>query len=204
MKLIPVTLGDLALYEAMFGDEEYMKDLGGVQPAEKIPGILQRQARCMSSDKGWVFKIIAESNDWNTETYGPFPNDECSSWDFGSGEKVGDLDSTTIVRGIPVGTVCVWTGYDEKRDVEISEIGWGILVKFQGKGLATLALKLLLEKAKDSGRWGVIHAMTNINNVASNKLCRRVGFSFIEETEMEYDGRMLPANLYTFDSTKKE
>jgi RimJ/RimL family protein N-acetyltransferase len=77
----------------------------------------------------------------------------------------------------------------------------GILIKFQNKGFATLALNQLLSKAKESGRWGVIHAMTNVNNIASNKLCERVGFQFLEEIEMEYDGCMLPAKHYTFDST---
>jgi hypothetical protein len=129
MKLIPVTLEDLTLYEAMFGDAEYMKDLGGVQPMEKIPGILERQARCMSSDKGWVLKIIVEAQDWNVDKNGPFPtSNEHHSWNLSTGNKVTESnEEVDVVHGIAVGTVCIWTGYDEKRDVEISEIGWGYL-----------------------------------------------------------------------------
>lgn len=37
MKLVPVSLEDLELYESCFCDPDHMADLGGVQPREKVP-----------------------------------------------------------------------------------------------------------------------------------------------------------------------
>ena len=177
MKLLPVTLDDLPLYEAMFGNEEYMKELGGIQPAEKIPGILQRQVNCVQSDKGWVFKIIPEPQDW----------------------KEGDENISQTE--IAVGTVCVWTGYDDKRAVEISEMGYGVLPHYQGKGFASKAIRQVIDLARENGRWGVIHAYTNINNKSSIRLCEKVGFELMEECDMEYDGRIMPAKHFIIDTS---
>lgn len=177
MKLVPVSLDDLALYEAMFGSEEYMRELGGPQPADKIPGILQRQVSCMQTNKGWVYKILLEQADSSSVT--------------------------DDMHNVAIGTICVWTGFDEKRQEEISELGYGVLPQYQGHGFATKAVSMVLDLAKIDTRWGVIHCYTNVTNVASIRLCERLGFDLLEEVQIDYDGRPFLAKHFTFDTLPK-
>lgn len=53
--------------------------MGGPQPKEKIPKILETQLRCVSSGKGWVFKIISKLHQEAVGTiciFGGFYKDE--------------------------------------------------------------------------------------------------------------------------------
>jgi RimJ/RimL family protein N-acetyltransferase len=95
-------------------------------------------------------------------------------------------------EGRPVGTICLWS--DAFEDGRRSEAGWAILREFQGKGLATRALQLLIERAVDDGRWGDIHAFPGVTNGPSNALCRKAGFRNIGEEVVEYAGRSLRCN----------
>lgn len=178
MKLVPIELNDLELFERMFCDPVHMADLGGPQEKEKVPSILAKQVSYVEKDKGWVYKIIPEDEDW---VKSPPPNPETT-------ENYFDWR-----RG--VGTLCLWEGF--VNDAPATEIGWGVIPLYQHNGFATKALSLFLEKAKIDGRWGVIHAMTSINNYPSNLLCKKAGFNFIESCEMDYDERKIPANHYT-------
>jgi RimJ/RimL family protein N-acetyltransferase len=167
MKLLPIAETDAALYEAMFCDAEYMKDLGGPQSVENSIVTLHKQLKFVESGKGWVFKIVLDDEDVNS----------------------------TITSGTSVGTVCLWEGFFE--EAVVTELGYGILCKYQGNGYATKALHLLLEKAKLSGKWGTIHSFTSITNTASNKLLSKVGFELVGQCDVEYQGTM-HANHWKF------
>ena len=80
----------------------------------------------------------------------------------------------------------------------ISETGWMILPDHQGKGYASAALGLLLERAKGDGRWGDIHAFPGATNGASNALCRKAGFEQLESLDVEYAGRPLHVNHWVW------
>ncbi len=161
IKLEPIDDGDLLLYEQMFCDPEYMAELGGIQPIEKVSGILSRQVNCMRSGAGWVFKIVVVSGE--------------------SHEAVG--------------TVCVWSGW--YKDAPAVEMGWGVVRKHQGRGYGKQGV---LKMAKEQKKWGVIHAFTTTTNASSNSLCRRVGFVWEEECDIDYDGRSLHCNHYSMDT----
>lgn len=60
MKLIPLQSGDLGLYVKLFTDPIYMADLGGPQPLEKVPKILQKQIDSHTSGAGIVLKIVPQ------------------------------------------------------------------------------------------------------------------------------------------------
>ncbi|MGH2663606.1 MAG: GNAT family N-acetyltransferase [Actinomycetota bacterium] len=99
--------------------------------------------------------------------------------------------------GTAAGTVCVW---DHKWNGEvINEIGWMVLPRFQGRGLAGDAVRAVLRKARPEGRWDVIHAFPATTNAPSNAICRKTGFTKVEEVDFEYAGRMLRCNHWKID-----
>jgi RimJ/RimL family protein N-acetyltransferase len=74
-----------------------------------------------------------------------------------------------------------------------------VLPEFQGRGLAKRAVRALLERARDDGRWGVVHAFPGVTNAASNALCRSVGFSLVGERDVTFADRLLRTNHWQID-----
>ena len=104
--------------------------------------------------------------------------------------EAGDVWFFTIVPDGdtgPVGTVCVWE--HEREGERIAEIGWMVQPAFQGRGLASAAVDEVLRRARSEHCWGVIHAFPGVTNGASNAICRKNGFTRLEELEVEYVGR---------------
>ncbi len=69
---------------------------------------------------------------------------------------------------------CVW------------ETGWCVLPEFQGRGIATRALQLVLQRARGDGRLRTLHAFAAVDNGPSNAMCRRAGFQLQGEVDEEY------------------
>jgi RimJ/RimL family protein N-acetyltransferase len=98
--------------------------------------------------------------------------------------------------GPAVGTIMLWTS--ESEGGAFSEAGWMVLPEHQGRGYASAALALLLEKARADGRWGDIHAFPGATNAASNALCRTAGFELIGTGEADYADRHFPVNHWVW------
>jgi RimJ/RimL family protein N-acetyltransferase len=94
------------------------------------------------------------------------------------------------------GSVVLWSREDGEP---LSEIGWMVLPEFQGRGLAKRAVRMLLELARDDGRWGLVHAFPAITNAPSNGICRSVGFRFAGEQDVTFAGRVLRSNHWVID-----
>jgi RimJ/RimL family protein N-acetyltransferase len=92
----------------------------------------------------------------------------------------------------PVGSMMLWDS--EWEGQPISEAGWMVLPEHQGKGYASRALALLIERAGEVGRWGDIHAFPGATNGPSNALCRKLGFELVGVGEADYAGRHFPVN----------
>jgi RimJ/RimL family protein N-acetyltransferase len=104
---------------------------------------------------------------------------------------VPDLDSG------PVGTIGIWeTDWEGSR---INEMGWMILPAFQGRGLATLAGRLILDRAKAEQHCREISAFPSIDNRASNIICQKLGFSMLKEVAVAYNGPAQPSNHWKID-----
>jgi len=76
-----------------------------------------------------------------------------------------------------------WVGFWEREwhGAPIYEMGWSILPAFQRRGLAAAGAALVIAEARRAG--GVptaIHAFPHVDNVASNAVCRRLGFTLVE------------------------
>jgi len=86
----------------------------------------------------------------------------------------------------PVGTIGIWDS--EINGVPAAEMGWMILPAWQGRGIATTAGRLVLERARREKRWGSVHAVPCAGNPASNAVCRKLGFSLVGEVVTGYNG----------------
>jgi RimJ/RimL family protein N-acetyltransferase len=96
-----------------------------------------------------------------------------------------------------VGWVGVWR-HDEDG-IPINEIGWMVLSEFQGRGLATQAVRMILDDARATGRWDVIHAYPGVTNEPSNRICEKAGFSKLGEVQIDFAGRPLRCNHWVID-----
>jgi RimJ/RimL family protein N-acetyltransferase len=98
------------------------------------------------------------------------------------------------------GTVCVWK--HAWRGDQIGEIGWMVVPEWQGRGLASGAVRAVLDRARSEKRWGVIHAFPGVTNDASNAICRKAGFERLEALDFEYAGRVLRCNHWRVDPSR--
>jgi len=110
-------------------------------------------------------------------------------WNF----KIMDSDDHDQAAG----HVCIWNS--SFRSEALAEIGWMVLPEYQGKGLATRAARVLLDRAGDEGRWGVVHAFPAVSNAASNAICSRLGFTMVEEVDLDWAGRALRCRHWLID-----
>jgi RimJ/RimL family protein N-acetyltransferase len=98
----------------------------------------------------------------------------------------------------PVG----WVGYWEStwHDEAVWECGWHVLPEWQGRGVATAATALALERAQEQGTHHHIHAFPSVDNAASNALCRTLGFVLLGEADVEYPlGSVMHSNDWRLD-----
>ncbi|CAM5375745.1 GNAT family N-acetyltransferase [Streptomyces griseorubiginosus] len=96
---------------------------------------------------------------------------------------------------VVAGSLTIWS--HDSGDGPLSEIGWMVLPEFQGRGLGKRAVRTLLDKAWDEGRWGDIHAFPAVGNGPSNGICRSLGFRHVGELDMPFADRVLRSNHWT-------
>jgi RimJ/RimL family protein N-acetyltransferase len=74
-----------------------------------------------------------------------------------------------------------------------------VLPEFQGRGLATEAVRSLLRKARSENRWDVIRAFPAVTNAPSNAIARKTGFSLVEEVDYVGFAGTLRCNHWRID-----
>jgi RimJ/RimL family protein N-acetyltransferase len=99
---------------------------------------------------------------------------------------------------VVAGSVVLWS-HEEDGGEPISEIGWMVLPEFQGRGLAKRAVRMLLELAREDGRWGLVHAFPAVTNGPSNGICRSLGFRLAGERDVTFSGRVLRSNHWVIN-----
>jgi RimJ/RimL family protein N-acetyltransferase len=96
-------------------------------------------------------------------------------------------------HGEGVGNVGYWR--KTWREQSVYEIGWLVLPSFQGRGIATRAAAEAIEHARREAKYRFMHAFPSAENAASNAICRKLGFTLIEECQFEYPaGRSMRVN----------
>jgi RimJ/RimL family protein N-acetyltransferase len=105
-------------------------------------------------------------------------------------------------RIVADGAAVGWVGYWERgwRDADVYETGWSVLPEHQGRGLAAGATALALDHARAGGRRRYVHAFPSVGNAASNAICRKLGFTLLEECDFEFPpGATMRCNDWRFD-----
>jgi len=158
--LRPWVDGDLSLLQRLLGDPAMMTHLGGPESPHAIEARHQRYLHPDDSI-GDLFAVVVE--------------DETRSVEARPGPSAGERR---------VGWVGYWeTDWDGGG---AWEAGWSVLPEFQGRGIATAATALMLDRARDRGAFRFVYAFPRVGNVASNALCSRLGFELIGEADVEY------------------
>ena len=99
--------------------------------------------------------------------------------------------------GPPVGTIGIWE--TEHGGERLHETGWMVLPAYQGRGVASGALALLLERARAEPAFESVHAFPPVTNAPSNALCRKFGFALLGASDFVYAGRTLHCNHWALD-----
>lgn len=95
-----------------------------------------------------------------------------------------------------------WVGYWERvwHEQKVLEIGWSVIPPFQGRGIAGLATAQVVAIARSERSHRYLHAFPSVENPPSNALCRKLGFSLVEECEFEYPpGTLMRCNDWRLD-----
>jgi len=124
-------------------------------------------------------------------------------------ERVHRMRVETVARGDwyfvivpepsagPVGAIGIWES--TVAGSKLDEVGWMVLPAHQGRGVASGALSLLLERARSEPRFERVHAFPGVSNGPSNALCRKFGFVHVEEIEVRFRDRPLTVNHWELD-----
>ena len=96
-------------------------------------------------------------------------------------------------------------GYWRKtwQDQAVYEIGWLVLPAYQGHGIATKAAAAVIEHVRQEPKYQFMHAFPSVENPASNAICRKLGFTLLEECQVEYPpGRSMTVNDWRLELFK--
>jgi RimJ/RimL family protein N-acetyltransferase len=103
-----------------------------------------------------------------------------------------------VATGDAVGSVVYWDR--TWRGEEVYEIGWSVLPAFQGRGIAGMATAQAIAMARSEGKHRFLHAFPSVDNAGSNAICRKLGFTLVEECEFEYPpGNLMHCNDWRLD-----
>ena len=89
--------------------------------------------------------------------------------------------------GPALGTIGVWE--TRHGDETLYETGWMVLSAHQGRGIASAALTVLIERVRAEARIPSMHAFPAVTNAPSNALCRKFGFVLLRGADFVYAGR---------------
>jgi RimJ/RimL family protein N-acetyltransferase len=91
--------------------------------------------------------------------------------------------------GEPAGSIGWWTSEWDGRAVY--ETGWFTLPEFQGRGIASRAIELLIADARADAQYDLLVAFPSVTNPPSNALCARAGFERVGEKDFPFRGTVL-------------
>jgi RimJ/RimL family protein N-acetyltransferase len=115
------------------------------------------------------------------------------------GSDAGRVFKAVVAEtGKPVGFVGYW-----EREWDggwIYETGWSMIPAFQGRGIAAAATAQAIAVARQDGKHSLVHAFPSVDNVASNAICRKLGFELLGASEFEYPpGTQMVCNDWRLD-----
>jgi RimJ/RimL family protein N-acetyltransferase len=113
----------------------------------------------------------------------------------GTGRMFKIVDEAT---GAAAGSVGYWE--KEWRGGTVYETGWSVLPEFQGRGIAVEATRQAIAAARAEDRHRYLHAFPSVENAPSNAICRKLGFTLLEECDFEFPpGSWMRCNDWRLD-----
>ena len=106
----------------------------------------------------------------------------------------------TVLAGplrAPAGNVGFWES--EWNGQNGWEMGWFVLPEFQGRGIASAATKLVIDRITKLHSRKFVFAFPSVENDQSNAICRKLGFAMTGQARSEYppgSGRFLDCNIW--------
>jgi RimJ/RimL family protein N-acetyltransferase len=99
---------------------------------------------------------------------------------------------------VPAGWVGSWPR--EGQGEEVLELGWSVLPEMQGRGIARAATAAMIERIRAERPGARLHAYPGVDNLASNALCRSLGFTLLGAFDFEYPpGQTLRCNDWALE-----
>jgi RimJ/RimL family protein N-acetyltransferase len=99
----------------------------------------------------------------------------------------------------PVGSIGYWEMPDWLGET-VWETGYSVLPEFQGQGIATRGMVLVIPRVTAEGTHRSLHAFPSVDNGPSNGVCRNAGFTLLGTHDSEYPpGNPLRVNDWAFD-----
>lgn len=147
-----------------------------------------------------IARLLNDRRVWNTlSDIVPFPYSEQDALDFiALVQAEGSLlkSYTVLADGLVAGIVGYECGKLNKNHVAV--IGYWYGQEFWGRGIATVALKLLLEKAKSDPKVGRIEATAFASNTGSRRVLEKCGFVLeaILKDALSKEGKIFDEALY--------
>ena len=181
--LRPWSDDDLTLLQRLLGDSAMMTHLGGPESPEAIEA---RQQRYLHPDGsiGGLFAVALADGDDRPHTADEPPGTHDRQRAAAPEQRIG------------------WVGYWETdwHGGAAWEVGWSVLPEFQGRGIATAAAALMLERVRDDAGYRFVYAFPRVGNAPSNAICRRLGFELLGVEDIEYPkGCITPSGIWRLD-----
>jgi RimJ/RimL family protein N-acetyltransferase len=179
------------------------------------PAARQWHARTVTSRAGAPLVLIEPWTDADLELLHQLNAPEMTRHNGGPAteEQVGRRHRAYLEPGTPRGRmfrIVVLPGHEAVGSIGfwehrwhgqlVYETGWNVLPSYQGRGIATAAATTTIAQARKDGEHRYMHAFPPVDNLASNAICRRTGFSLIGPCDFEYPpGNMLRCNDWRLD-----
>jgi RimJ/RimL family protein N-acetyltransferase len=116
-----------------------------------------------------------------------------------AGLKRGDWYLTVVPEdvGRPVGIVAIWRSEVDGR--EFDEIGLMLLAEYHRKGVGITAMQMAIDRAREERADGRIEAFTGVHNTAATAGANLLGYTWVGERDMDYEGEPLRCNHWVLD-----
>lgn len=176
--MVITTTERIRLRELEHADDAFIMQL--VNDPSWLRFIGDRKVHSLPDARRYIDKV-AES--YAKHGFGLWAVEELAS--DGVGDSVGDR-----MAGEPTG-IC---GLLKRDTLELPDVGFALLPRHRGKGLASEALAATLDLAHTRYRLTRVCAITDLDNLASQAVLLRAGFGFVR-TQRADDGGVL-LNVY--------
>lgn len=143
------------------------------------------QLRPWSSDDFWLLERC-NTSEMTAYLGGPETAEQLAvrHGRYVANEYPGQMFVILTADGEVAGSIGYWEHAEAGETVW--ETGWAVLPEQQGKGIAAAAIVEVAKVAASMGSHRTLHAYPSEDNAASNALCRKAGFTFVETRDFEY------------------